>query len=103
MRAQAAVTAAALVIPAFCWRLTALYMAIPKVSTMTASSMAKACDGLWPVSNVAAPVTESTIRVFVVPTKSTIATYSYFEDAGTRAGDVKISANTWARAAVLKV
>jgi hypothetical protein len=59
--AQAAVTAALVVMPAFCWRLTALYIAMAMVSTMTVSSMPTAWDGACPVISVATPATESTI------------------------------------------
>ena len=60
MRAQAAVTEAELTMPAFCWRLTALYMAMPSVSTITVSSMAKACAGDCPEISVVTLFTLST-------------------------------------------
>lgn len=43
--AQAAVIAAALIMPAPCCRLTALCIAMPSVSSITASSMPSACAG----------------------------------------------------------
>ena len=43
--AQVAVVAAEPIMLAACWRLTALYIAMPSVSAMTASSMPAACPG----------------------------------------------------------
>ena len=64
--AQAAVTAAWPTRLAFCCRFTALCMAMPSVSSSTASSMPKACEGAWPAARVRTPVTESTIWLFTV-------------------------------------
>jgi hypothetical protein len=61
MRAHAAVTAAALVMCEFCWRVTALCIAMPSVSSSTASSIPADWEGDWPVSNVTIWVTESVI------------------------------------------
>lgn len=64
--AQAAVIAAALIMPAPCCRLTALCIAMPKVSSITASSMPNACAGAWPVVSVTTLLTASTIWLFTV-------------------------------------
>ncbi|AIB16582.1 hypothetical protein ABAZ39_32605 (plasmid) [Azospirillum argentinense] len=75
--AQAAVTAAELTMPAFCWRCTALCIAMPSVSTITASSMANDCAGDCPVRSVTMSDVASITWVFTVPSSLMILRFPW--------------------------
>jgi hypothetical protein len=70
MRAQAEVTAAEPIMLLLCCRFTALYIAMPRVSSITASIMPNACEGACPVVRLTVVLTESTIWLFTVLSSS---------------------------------